>query len=48
MIHERRTAQISRSELVEGSAEFALLGNDVIISICYSIVPHKLFPSKVQ
>ena len=30
------------------SAAFALVGNDAIISICYSIVPHKLFPSKVQ
>jgi len=44
----RLTAQISRSELVEGLAEFALLGNEASISICYSIVPHKLFPSKVQ
>jgi hypothetical protein len=42
-----RTAQISRRR--RRSAEFAFLGNDAIISICYSIVPHnKLFPSKVQ
>jgi hypothetical protein len=42
-----RTAQISRR--CKLSAAFALLGNDAIISICYSIVPHnKLFPSKVQ
>ena len=40
------TAQISRRCM--RSAAFALLGNDAIISICYSIVPHKLFPSKVQ
>ena len=42
----RLTAQISCR--CKRSAAFALLGNDLSISIGYSIVPHKFFPSKVQ
>jgi len=42
---EALTSQISRH--CKRSVAFALLGNDAILSICYSNPPHRLFPRKV-